>query len=154
MTGAPPTSYPYPGGRSEPSTSLMHTSSRAVRGDPSYHNYSRQFDLIVNPRLGTTRKVKIRIWSNKKGAAADAAALRRRGYSVELTSDKYAVIIKGKTTRGVERDKFGRRILQYQTARQSHTRTPKIPGRVKPYGPAHATFRQPSYTLRKMGYGR
>ncbi len=76
--------------------------------------------------------------------------LRQRGYKVKLAPDKKSIIIIGKTTRGAERDRFGKRLMMSPTMRQSTLMG--IP-RPKPYFTSH-TFRQPCFTLRKFGWAR
>lgn len=96
-------------------------------------------------------KKRMHVWSSKKAAQADVKKLKGRGYKVKLTSDKKGVIIIGKTTRGVERGKLGRRSMISQTMRRP-SRIPGLP-REKPYFTSHF-FRQPSLTLRKFGWSK
>lgn len=78
----------------------------------------------------------IRIWKDTKDAKADAAFMRRQCYKVKMTPDNKSVIILGKTIRGYQRKSMIPRSL-----------------RKKPYTPTgYPTFRQPSLTLRKLGW--
>jgi len=94
---------------------------------------------------------RIHVWSSKAGARSDLQKLKERGYKVKLSSDKKSVIIAGKTTRGIERGRYGRRFMMDQTMRRP-SRIPGLP-REKPYFVSHY-FRQPSFTLRKFGWAR
>jgi len=96
-------------------------------------------------------KHKIRVWKNKKAAKADALNLKQKGYKVKMSADGKAAIIIGKLTRGYERTATGRRAVKSQAKRRSTT--PRQLPRKKPYTPeGYQTFRQPSLTLRKMGW--
>ena len=110
--------------------------------DISYKYYTQKYG-----------KHKIRVWKDKKSAAADVLNLRQKGYKVKLTPDGKAAIILGKVTRGYERTATGKRAIRGREERGS-----TISGVLsikKPYTPeGYQTFRQPSFTLRKLGWER
>ena len=98
-------------------------------------------------------KHKIRLWKDKKSADADALNLRQKGYKVKMSADGKAAIIIGKLTRGYERTSTGKRAIRGRGERRSTT-SRQLPQK-KPYTPeGYQTFRQPSLTLRKMGWER
>lgn len=118
------------------------TSKSLIRSDVAYKYYTKKY--------GSN---KIRIWKDTKAAKTDASIMRRRGYKVKMTPDNKSVIILGKTTRGYEKTSTGKRAVKSPSQRRSTiSRTLQ---RKKPYTPSgYSTFRQPSRTLRKLGWER
>lgn len=127
---------------SAPTARTVTSVTGLTTSDVAYKYYTQKY--------GASQR--IRIWNSTTAAKKDATLMKRRGYKVKMTPDNKAVIVLGKTSRGVERTQLGRRAMASETMRQPG-RTPGMPQH-KPYGPDYATFRQPSYTMRKMGWSR
>lgn len=126
---------------SSPTSRTVSSAAGLTTSDVLYKYYTQKYG----------KSGRIRIWNSSTAAKKDASSMRRRGYKVKMTPDKKAVIVVGKTTRGVERTRLGRKAMVSQTMRQpGGTSLP----RHKPYGSSYQTFRQPSYTMRKMGWSR
>lgn len=124
-----------------PTAPSVLTTYGLARSDVAYKYYTKRYG-----------KNRIRIWNSTTAAADDARNMRKQGYRTTLTPDKKSVIILGKTTRGYAKTRTGSRAMKSSTMRQPG-KTP-LP-RKKPYTPSgHSTFRQPSLTLRKMGWSR